>query len=253
MDDELLTKLGIQRGDRIYGFAGFVGEWLGELARLGADVTYTDLDPEDREALKTLYEQQNVSVLITGHDHMFNRITVNGVVQIIAGGGGAPVYNHPVWGGGFFHYVRTDVSSDHVNITAIKLDGSVGHNYQLPYTGPIEIQHRIIPSGSTRAPGTLPIIFFSEVPAEKYFSWDSGENQTELTGLPNANGEHTLDVYARNSDDVWSHVEYMFIATGATPTTTPGGGAIDPLILFGGIGVAGVVVVVGALVWFRRK
>lgn len=216
------------------------------------DDSYNDLDPEDREALQTLYEQQNVSMLITGHDHMFNRITVNGVVQIIAGGGGAPVYNHPVWGGGFFHYVRTNVSSDHVNITAIKLDGSVGHNYQLPYSGPIEIQHRIIPTGSTRAPGTLPIIFFSEVPVEKYFSWDSGENETELTGLPNVNGEHTLDVYALNSEDVWSHVVYTFITTGAT-ATVPTGGPIDPLLIFAGISVAGVVVVVGALIWFRRK
>ena len=217
------------------------------------DDSYNEIPAAERDALLALYTQHNVSLLITGHDHCFNRLSINGLVQIIAGGGGAPLYNHPTWGGGFFHYVRTDVSSSHVNITAIKLDGSVAENYQLPYSGPIEIEHRIIPSGATKPVGTMPVIIFSEVPTEKYFSWDSGENQTELTGIPNANGEHTLDVYALNSDAVWSHESFMFIATGATPTTTPGGGAIDPLILFGGLGVAGVVVVVGALVWFRRK
>ncbi|MGY5865704.1 MAG: metallophosphoesterase [Candidatus Thorarchaeota archaeon] len=216
------------------------------------DDSYNDLDPADREALQTLYEEQNVSLLITGHDHMFNRITVNGVVQIIAGGGGAPVYDHPTWGGGFFHYVRTNVSHNHINITAIKLDGSVGHNYQLPYTGPIEIEHRIISTGSTKPVGTMPVIFFSEVPAEKYFSWDSGENQTELTGIPNEDGEHTLDVYARNADDVWSHETYMFIGTGAT-TPPPTGGPIDPLLILGGVSIAGVVVVVGLVVWFKKR
>ena len=217
------------------------------------DDSYNEIPAAERDALLALYTQHNVSLLITGHDHCFNRLTVNGLVQIISGGGGAPLYNTPTWGGGYYHYVRTEVSSSHINITAIKLDGSVYHNYQLPYSGPIEIEHRIIPNGATKPVGTMPVILFSEVPVEKYFSWDSGENQTELTGFPNANGEHTLDVYAKNSDDVWSHEQYTFIATGATPTTTPGGDVIDPLILFGGLSVAGVVVVVGALIWFRRK
>jgi predicted phosphodiesterase len=218
------------------------------------DDSYYDLPPADREAYQTLLEENNVTLLITGHDHCFNRLTFNGITQIIAGGGGAPLYNHPVWGGGFYHYVSTNVSHGHINITAIKLDGTVGHNYQIPYDGPIEIEHRIIPTGSTKPVGTMPVIIFSEVPAEKYFSWDSGENQTELTGIPNENGEHTLDVYARNADDVWSHVQYIFIATGATTPTTPGpaGGPIDPLLILGGVSIAGVVVVV-AVIWFRKR
>ena len=207
--------------------------------------------PAESDALQSLFEQHNVSLLFAGHDHLFNRITVNGLVHIITGGGGAPLYNHPVWGGGYFHYVRADMSRNHINITAIKLDGSVSHNYQLPYSGPIEIEHRIIPSGATKQVGTLPFIYFSEVPAEKYFSWDSGENQTELTGIPNANGNHTLDVYAQNADNVWSHESYFFIGTGATPTA-PVAGPIDPLLILGGVSIAGVVVVVG-LVWFRKR
>ncbi|MFX1580047.1 MAG: metallophosphoesterase [Promethearchaeota archaeon] len=217
------------------------------------DDSYKDLPEEERNSIQALYEQNNITLLITGHDHCFNRLTFNGITQIISGGGGAPIYDHPTWGGGFYHYVRTQVSSNFVNISTIKLDGAVAHNYQLPYSGPIEIEHRIIPTGSTKQVGTMPVILFSEVPEEKFFSWDSGENQTELTGLPNANGEHTLDVYAKNTDDVWSHVQYTFIATGATATTPSGGGPIDPLLLFGGIAVAGVVVVVAIIVWLKRK
>jgi predicted phosphodiesterase len=212
------------------------------------DDSWNDLPPADRDALFTLYEEQNVTLLITGHDHSYNRLTFNGVTQILSGGGGAPIYNHPQWGGGFYHYVRTNVSSSHINITAIKSDGTVGDNYQIPYDGPIEIEHRIIPTGSTKPVGTIPIIFFSEVPVEKYFSWDGGENQTELTGIPNEDGEHTLDIYAKNADDVWSHETLMFIGTGAT---TPGG-QIDPLLILGGVSIAGVVVVV-AVIWLRKK
>ncbi|MHA2153595.1 MAG: hypothetical protein ACXAAQ_16645, partial [Candidatus Thorarchaeota archaeon] len=98
---------------------------------------------------------------------------------------------------------------------------------------------------------TIPIIYFSEEPAEKYFSWDSGENQTELTGIPNADGNHTLDVYARNSEGVWSHESYFWTATGAT-TPPPTGNPIDPLLILGGVSIAGVVVVV-ALVWIKKK
>jgi 3',5'-cyclic AMP phosphodiesterase CpdA len=215
------------------------------------DDSWYDLPQADIEALRTLYEEQNVTLLITGHDHCFNRLTFNGVTQIIVGGSGAPIYNHPTWGGGFYHYVRTNVSSSHINITAIKPDGTIGHNYQIPYDGPIEIKHRIIPTGATKPVGTIPIIFFSEVPAENYFSWDGGANQTELTGIPNEDGEHTLDIYAKNADDVWSHEQLMFIGTGAT-TPPPPAGPIDPLLILGGISVAGVVVVVG-VVWFRKR
>ncbi|MHA2223362.1 MAG: metallophosphoesterase [Candidatus Thorarchaeota archaeon] len=207
--------------------------------------------PEERDALQALFEEQNVSLYMTGHDHLFDRLTVNGVTQVISGGGGAPLYNHPYWGGGYHHYTKSFVSSGHINISAVRIDGVVAETYELPYDGPIEIRHRIYPSGSTKPVGTIPIIYFSEEPAEKYFSWDSGENQTELTGIPNADGNHTLDVYARNSEGVWSHESYFWTATGAT-TPPPTGNPIDPLLILGGVSIAGVVVVV-ALVWIKKK
>ena len=209
--------------------------------------------PEERNALQDLFEERNVSLVLAGHDHLFDRLTVNGVTQVITGGGGAPLYDHPFWGGGYHHYVRSFVSSDNITLSAITLTGSIAETYQLPYDGPIEIRHRIYPSGSTHPVGLLPIIYFSEHPAEKYFSWDSGENQTELIGIPNVNGNHTLDVYAQNSEGIWTHETFFWIATGATATTPSGGGPIDPLLLFGGFGVAGVVVVVGIIVWFKRR
>ncbi|MHA1769463.1 MAG: metallophosphoesterase [Candidatus Thorarchaeota archaeon] len=216
-----------------------------------------DSEPEERAALQELFESNNVTMFVSGHDHLFNRMTVNGMVHIISGGGGAPPYNTP-WGGAFYHYVRTEMSHDLVNITAVKLDGSVGHHYQLPYDGPIEISLRVLANTSTKRVGSMPEIYFSEIPQEKYYSWDMGTNLTTLTGIPNENGLHTLDVYAKNSDDVWSHERYVFTAVGATTSTTTttsqptGDGSIDPLFLFGAISIAGVTAVV-VIIMIRRR
>jgi hypothetical protein len=148
--------------------------------------------------------------------------------------------------------MQINSSYSHVNISSIKLDGTVGHNYQLPYFGPIEIEIRVIGNGSTSQAGKLPEIYFSEEPTQIYYSWDLGANQTELTGLPSINGQHTLDVYALDSDDVWTHERFVLTTVGVTPTTTtPPPVSFDPLLL-GGIAVAGIVVVVIVVV-LRRK
>jgi hypothetical protein len=211
-----------------------------------------DSNPAERATLQQLFEDENVTAFICGHDHLFNRMTVNGLVHIISGGAGAPLYGTP-WGGDYNHYVRINSSSSHINMTTIRLDGVVTHNYQLPYDGPLEIELRAIFNGSTHQPGTLPEIYFSEIPVQTYFSWDSGENQTEVTGTPNSNGEHILDVYALASDDVWYHERFVFTTVGATPTTTsPPPLIIDPLLI-GGIAVAGVVIVVIVIVFKRRQ
>lgn len=210
-----------------------------------------DSNPVERTRLQQLFEDHNVTAYICGHDHLFNRLTVNGLVHLISGGGGAPLYN-TFWGVAYYHYMLIDSSYSHVNISTIKLNGAVGYNYQLPYFGPIEIAIRVIGNGSTSQPGTLPEIYFSEEPAQVYYSWDLGENQTELTGLPNINGQHTLDVYALDSDDVWSSEHFVLTTVGATPTTTePPPFSLDPLVL-GGIVVAGIVVVV-IVVLLRRR
>jgi hypothetical protein len=68
--------------------------------------------------LQQLFEDKNVTLFAAGHDHLFDRLTVNGVVHIIAGGGGAPLYSTP-WGVAFHHYLKVDVRSDQVDFTAI--------------------------------------------------------------------------------------------------------------------------------------
>jgi len=222
-----------------------------------------DTNLTERDVLQQLFEANNVTVFAAGHDHAYNRMTVNGVVHLITGGAGAPLYPNP-WDGAFNHYVRVDVSRDLVNISAIAPDAQLKDHYMLPDNGPIEIFLRVVANTSQKMAGTLPSIYFSQVPAEKYYSWDGGSNATDLTGLPGVPGQHILDVYAKRVDGLWSHAHYAFVTAGSTTTTTTTTSttsSIDttiqpaslPMELIVLAGVAGVVVVVVLWVLLRSR
>ncbi len=224
-----------------------------------------DVNKTNRDELQQLFEDQNVTLFAAGHDHLFNRLTVNGVVHVITGGAGAPPYNNP-WGGAYYHYFRVDVCTETINMTSVKPDGTGVETYQLPYTGPIEISIRVVANNSQKKAGTIPEIYFSKVPTVVHYSWDSGANSSTLTGIPDIEGEHTLDIYAQDSTGTWSHARFVFTAivtsttttTSTTITTTPtaqtstGQVLIIPLMLaLASIGVVGVVIVV--IVWLTKR
>ncbi|MFW9920198.1 MAG: metallophosphoesterase, partial [Candidatus Thorarchaeota archaeon] len=162
-----------------------------------------DIDTDERDGLQELFEEKNVTLFAVGHDHTYDRVTVNGVVHIITGGLGAPLYNSP-WSTGLYHYMLSAVSAHAVNFSAITPDGTLFDQYNLPYDGPIEIVDRVIANTSSKPIGTVPFILFSEDPVTRYFSWDGASNTTEISGLPGPEGEHILDVYAENSEGIWS-------------------------------------------------
>ncbi len=218
-----------------------------------------DVNKDERADLQQLLEDTNVTAFFAGHDHLYNRLTVNGVVHIITGGAGAPPYETP-WGGAFYHYLRVEVSPQSVNFTAVRADGTVAETYSLPDRGPIEIEERVYANNTQVRPGVVPEIYFSRVPVAKLFSWDGGANSTEPSAIPAVNGEHYLDVYVRDEDGVWSHARFVYTVVGAPnettsstteSTTATGASAFVPAIAIGvAVAVVVVVVVVGAL---RRR
>lgn len=211
-----------------------------------------DVNTTERDGLQQLFESANVTMFAAGHDHLYNRMTVNGLVHLIAGAAGAPLYFTP-WGGAFYHYVRAEVSPNLVNLTAIGLNSVIMDNYKLPYKGPIEISLRVVANATVKIAGTMPAIYFSEVPVQKFYSWDGSTNMTTLTGLPAVPGPHRLDVYASNSEGVWSHARFVFTTSGSTTTTSTTTTTTQPadgtqvLVIVGLAGVAAVVLIMIAL------
>ncbi len=216
-----------------------------------------DINTTERNTLQQLFEEKNVTLFASGHDHAYSRVTVNGVVHIITGGLGAPPYDSP-WSDPIYHFVLSTVSAHSVNFTVIKSDESVHAQYVLPYEGPMEIVDRIIANTSSKAIGTVPVILFSEKPVTKYFSWDGGPNTTEVTGLPGPEGEHTLDVYAEDSDGIWTSARFIFntiIPNTFSPPddTTPPILVFDPIVVLGLVGTVAIVVVLGVYILKKRR
>lgn len=182
-------------------------------------------------------------------------MTVNNLIHVISGGAGAPLYSTQ-WGGAYNHSTVADVTHHQLNTSNIDLDGELVDNYFYPYDGPIEIFLRETPDGGYERNGTVPLILFSEVPEQVYYSWDGGTNSSTLTGVPSVAEEHTLDVYAVGKNGLWSHEQYTFIATlwpRPSTTTTTTAPLIDPLLIAGIVGLAGVVVVIAVVFRYRNR
>lgn len=78
-----------------------------------------------------LFEQHRVPLVLTGHDHNYQRIGVNGVTYVVSGGGSSVLYSmtdpHP--GNEFFaaksHFVFLTVYQDHLELEVISVEGEL--------------------------------------------------------------------------------------------------------------------------------
>jgi len=100
-------------------------------------------DSDVQTLLQPLFEQYDVALAITGHNHYYARAVVNGVQHITTGGGGAPLYDpNP----SYPNIVRTDRSyhflqihildNNQMEIKAIRQDGSLIESFTVtnPHT-----------------------------------------------------------------------------------------------------------------------
>ena len=82
--------------------------------------------------LKPLYEQFGVDVVFQGHDHLYERATLNGVNYIVTGGGGAPIYHSKIdqppttqFRASVHHRIRMKVTRKNLYLEAVGIDGKV--------------------------------------------------------------------------------------------------------------------------------
>jgi len=90
----------------------------------------------DNEALREagverILRRLRVDLVISGHDHAYERGEDDGLRFMVTGGGGAPLYERRARRASTLsfasdhHYVRADVERDQVKFTAFRTDGSV--------------------------------------------------------------------------------------------------------------------------------
>jgi hypothetical protein len=89
-----------------------------------------------RERWVPLFEKYQVSAVFSGHDHVYERAEHDGIHYFVSGGGGAPLYPrrpspNPVDAEAVVafertqHYLRVNVTSDRVEVAAVRTDGTV--------------------------------------------------------------------------------------------------------------------------------
>jgi 3',5'-cyclic AMP phosphodiesterase CpdA len=83
-----------------------------------------DRYPKERDALQALFVKNKVTMVFTGHEHLYLRKTVDNIPHIIAGGGGAPLYGKDDEGG-FYHFVVVTVDGDRVGAEVVDLNGKI--------------------------------------------------------------------------------------------------------------------------------
>ena len=80
--------------------------------------------PKERDALQALFVKHKVTMVFTGHEHLYLRKTVDNITHVITGGGGAPLYAKDE-DGGFYHVVQVTVDGDKVSAEVVDVNGQV--------------------------------------------------------------------------------------------------------------------------------
>lgn len=83
-----------------------------------------DKYPKERDRLQALLVKSKVDAVFAGHEHFYQRKSVDGILHVITGGGGAPMYLKDE-DGGFYHYIRVSVDNDKVNTEVVDSSGKV--------------------------------------------------------------------------------------------------------------------------------
>jgi predicted phosphodiesterase len=78
----------------------------------------------ERDRLEALFQKNRVDVVFAGHEHLYHRATVDGIIHVITGGAGAPLYADEN-SGGFHHFIVVTVDGDNVRGEVIDSNGNV--------------------------------------------------------------------------------------------------------------------------------
>jgi len=78
--------------------------------------------PADRDRLEALFVKSRVEAVFAGHEHFYQRKTVDGITHVITGGGGAPIYSKDE-DGGFNHFIHVTVDGDKVSAEVVDISG----------------------------------------------------------------------------------------------------------------------------------
>ena len=97
----------------------------------------SDYEINMRHSLVPLFEKYHVDLVLTGHRHNYERLSINGITYLVVGGGGAPLYGFDVpeiasqKAVSAYHFAFFKVVDDHLSAKIIGIDGSIIDDFNL--------------------------------------------------------------------------------------------------------------------------
>lgn len=95
-------------------------------------------DTTTQRVLVPLFRTHGVSLVLSGHNHSYERIVNGGVTYIVSGGGGAQVYPCVRMPAGLatctpeHHFLEVDASREAIGVRAVRRDGSIIERVDVP-------------------------------------------------------------------------------------------------------------------------
>ncbi len=87
-----------------------------------------DKYPKMRDELHELFRKSGVDIVFAGHEHSYRKMEKDGVLYVVTGGGGAPLYS------GFNNYMIVDVDGGAVSARAVDGKGVVRDRFEMGRT-----------------------------------------------------------------------------------------------------------------------
>ncbi len=89
-----------------------------------------DVYPAERDAFWALLKQYQVTAYICGHEHLYNRQNIDGVLQLIVGTSGS--FPYPGFGGDFYHYLAAEVTPNGISMAVYDNHGQERDRFVVP-------------------------------------------------------------------------------------------------------------------------
>jgi len=80
------------------------------------------MEREKFNQLLTLFKDNKVNAIFAGHDHFFHKNIHDGILQVISGGAGAPLYTPPPSGIKKHHYCIVTVTGDNMQVKMVPVE-----------------------------------------------------------------------------------------------------------------------------------
>lgn len=127
-----------------------------------------------QQIIQPLCDENDVRLVLTGHNHYYSHNVINDTHHLTLGGGGAPLYEPSGLGEGLiyseaaFHFAKIDIDDDGISIKIIKPDGAVIESFiiQSPVSSisSIDSDVKIYPNPSS---GIITVDGFNLISGEK--------------------------------------------------------------------------------------